>query len=172
VGDLIYLTGPVRSGKSARAVEITRGFGGGVVFVATWAADPGDAEMAERVRRHRAERPETWRTLEAPRDVAAALAGLTPPPGGVILDSLVVWTAGRFERPDEEILAEWRALLEALRAAPWPVVVVGDEIGWSPVPMDADLRRFRDLVGVLGQDCARRATEAWLIVAGCPVRLK
>ncbi len=172
MGDLIYLTGPVRSGKSARAVEIAKGWGRDVAFVATWAADPGDAEMAERVRRHRAERPEAWRTLEAPKDVAAALSELTPPPAGVILDSLVIWTASRFERPDEEISREWRALLEALRTAPYPVVVVGDEIGWSPVPMEPELRRFRDLIGVLAQACAARATEAWLIVAGCPLRLK
>ena len=172
MGDLIYLTGPTRSGKSARAVEIASGWGGDVVFVATYRVDPSDAEMAERVRRHRAERPATWRTLEAPGDVAAALAQLSPAPGGVILDSVVIWTAARFEQTDEAILAEWRALMETLRAAPYPVLVVGDEIGWAPVPMDADLRRFRDLVGLLGQACAKQATEAWLVVAGCPVRLK
>ena len=172
MADLIYLTGPTRSGKSARAVEVANGWGHDVVVVATYGIDPGDAEMAERVRRHRAERPASWRTLEAPGDVAAALAQLSPAPGGVILDSVVIWAAARFERSDDEILAEWRGLMEALRAAPYPVLVVGDEIGWAPVPMDADLRRFRDLVGLLGQACARQATEAWLVVAGCPVRLK
>jgi adenosyl cobinamide kinase/adenosyl cobinamide phosphate guanylyltransferase len=172
MGDLIYLTGPVRSGKSARAVEIARGWGAGVLFVATYAVDPEDAEMADRVRRHQAERPAAWRTLEAPQDTAGALAEVSPPPAGVILDSLVIWTAARFERPDADIAREWRDLLETLRAAPYPAIVVGDEIGWSPVPMDASLRRFRDLVGTLGQATAAHASEAWLVVAGLPVRLK
>ena len=85
---------------------------------------------------------------------------------------MVLWTATRFERPDEEILKAWEAELAGFTAAPFPVIVVGDEIGWSPVPMDARLRRFRDLVGMLGQRTAAAADEAWLIVAGCPVRLK
>jgi adenosyl cobinamide kinase/adenosyl cobinamide phosphate guanylyltransferase len=172
LGELTFLTGPVRSGKSRRAVEIASAWGEGAVFVATYQVDPADAEMADRLRRHRAERPAGWRTLEAPTDVAAALAALDPPPAGVVLDSIVLWAAGRSDRDDDAVLAEWSALLAALRAAPWPAVIVGDEIGWSPVPMEASLRRFRDLVGWLGQRTAAAATEAWLVVAGCPVRLK
>ena len=104
--------------------------------------------------------------------MAAALAVLSPPPAGVVLDSIVLWAAARFARSDAAILEEWGALLAALRAAPYPAVIVGDEIGWSPVPMDADLRRFRDLAGWLGQRTAAAATAAWLLVAGCPLRLK
>lgn len=172
MGDLVFLTGPVRSGKSRRAVDIARTWGEGVVFAATWRADPADGEMAERVRRHRAERPAGWRTLEAPDDLAASLAALDPPPGGLVLDSIVLWAAARFAAADDIILSEWDELLSAVRAAPWPAVIVGDEIGWSPVPMEATLRRFRDLVGWLGQRTAAAASEAWLVVAGCPVRLK
>jgi adenosyl cobinamide kinase/adenosyl cobinamide phosphate guanylyltransferase len=172
MADLTFLTGPVRSGKSARAVEIASAWGDGVVFIATWQTDPADAEMLERIRRHQAERPAGWRTLEAPADIAAALDALSPPPAGVLLDSIVLWAATRFDQPDAAILDAWSALLRHLRAAPYPVVIVGDEIGWSPVPMDAALRRFRDLTGWLGQRTAAAATEAWLLVAGCPVQLK
>ena len=172
MSDLIFLTGPVRSGKSARAVDLARPWGPGVVFVACYAADPTDSEMAARVARHQAERPTGWRTLEAPDDVGAALDALDPPPAGLLLDSVVTWAAARFDRPDDSILAEWAALLDRLRAAPYPAVVVADEIGWSPVPMDPALRRFRDLAGWLGQAAGAAATEAWLMVAGLPVRLK
>lgn len=172
MAELVFLTGPVRSGKSARAVEIARDWGNGVVFVATYGVDPTDAEMAGRVRRHRAERPAGWRTLEAPSDVATALSALVPPPAGVLLDSIVLWAAARFTQVDMAILEEWSALLAALRAAPYPAVIVGDEIGWSPVPVDAELRRFRDLAGWLGQRTAAAADKAWLLVAGCPVKLK
>lgn len=172
MGHLTFLTGPTRSGKSRRAVEIARSWGDGVVFVATYPVDPTDAEMAERVRRHQAERPPSWRTLEAPDRMAQALSALDPAPAGAVVDSVVLWTATRFEQADDVILAAWETELAALKAAPFPVILVGDEIGWSPVPMDASLRRFRDLVGVLGQRAAAVADEAWLIVAGCPVRLK
>ena len=73
----------------------------------------------------------------------------------------------------QAILQEWSADLAQLSAPPGiRSAVVGDEIGWSPVPSDPALRRFRDLLGWLGQRTAEAATEAWLLVAGCPVRLK
>lgn len=169
---LIFLTGPVRSGKSRRAVELARAWGDGVVFVATYRPpDRSDAEMDERVRRHRAERP-AWRTLEAPEDIAGELARLDPSPSGVVIDCLTLWTSDRFACTDEELLAAWDDQLAFLSSAPWPVVVVSNEIGWAPVPADPALRRFRDLVGTLGQRTAAAAHEAWLLVAGCPVRLK
>lgn len=66
MSQLIYLTGPVRSGKSRRAVELARAWGDHVVFVATYRPPTNtDAEMDERVRRHRAERP-AWRTWRRP----------------------------------------------------------------------------------------------------------
>ena len=171
MGRLIYLTGPVRSGKSRRAVELARAWGDDVVFVATWRPDARDPEMGARVARHRAERP-AWRTLEAPDDVAGALAALRPTPGGAVLDCLTLWLGARFEAADEAILAAWAEQLARLRAAPWPVIVVGNEIGWSPVPEHPALRRFRDLAGTLAQQTAAAADEAWLMVAGCPLRLK
>lgn len=168
---LVFITGPVRSGKSLRAVEQALKWGENVVFVPTYLADPDDAEMSERVRRHRAERP-AWRTLEGAEDVAASLAALTPPPSGVIVDCLTLWAGARFDQPDEQIFAAWRAQLAAFRVAPWPTIIVSNEVGWSLVPPEACVRRFRDLAGSLGQMSAAAADEAWLMVAGYPVRLK
>jgi adenosylcobinamide kinase / adenosylcobinamide-phosphate guanylyltransferase len=172
MADLIYLTGSTRSGKSRRAVEIAQGWGDGVVFVATYRSDASDDEMVERVRRHRAERPAPWRTLEAPADIAQALIDLRPAPSGAVIDSMVLWLADRLDQDDASLMAGWERQLDGFRVALHPVIVVGDEIGWGPVPMDKELRRFRDLAGLLGQRTAARASEAWLMVAGCSVRLK
>lgn len=171
MGRLVFLTGPVRSGKSRLAVDLAQSWGPDVVFVATYRPATDDPEMDDRVRRHRAERPQ-WRTLEAPGDAAAGLAAMSPPPAGVVLDCLTLWLSDRFEQDDAAILTEWQRQLDAFRAAPWPTVVVGNEIGWSPVPESAPLRRFRDLAGWLAQRTAAASDEAWLLVAGCPVRLK
>ena len=172
MADVIFITGPARSGKSRRAVEIAQAWGEDVVFVATYRSDPDDAEMAERVRLHRAERNASWRTLEAPADIVQALADLRPPPSGVVIDSLVLWLGDRFDQDDATLMAAWQRQLDGFHAALHPVVIVGDEVGWGPVPMDKALRRFRDLAGLLGQRTAARASQAWLMVAGCGVRLK
>ena len=172
MADLIFLTGPTRSGKSRRAVEIAQAWGDGVVFIATYRPGASDAEMIDRLRRHRAERPAVWRTLEAPADIAQALADLRPAPSGAVIDSIGLWLADRLDQDDASLVAAWERQLDGFRAAPHPVIVIGDEIGWGPVPMNKALRRFRDLAGLLGQRSAARATEAWLMVAGCSVRLK
>src|ERR1700761_7352970 len=97
MAELIFITGPTRSGKSRRAVDIAQGWGDGVVFVATYRADPDDAEMADRIRRHRAERKAAWRTLEAPADIAGALAELKPKPSGGVIDRIGLWLAASFD---------------------------------------------------------------------------
>ena len=65
---LTVLIGGARSDKSALAVEWGRRLGGRVTHVETAPrpedADVPDAEMAERVGRHRAERPTGWTTVE------------------------------------------------------------------------------------------------------------
>jgi len=171
LGRLTFITGPVRSGKSQLAVERARDWGDHTVFVATYHRDPNDAEMTERVRRHRSARPQ-WRTLEAPADVAASLMALMPAPSGVIIDCLTLWASARFGETDEQLKAAWTQQLSTLTAAAWPVIVVSNELGWSLVPPDPDARRFRDLAGNLAQLTSAAAHDVWLVVAGCPLRLK
>jgi len=171
MGELTFITGPARSGKSRRAVEQAKGWGSDTVFVATYRTDAQDSEMSARVLRHRAERP-AWRTLEAPADVSASLAALAPAPSGVILDCLTLWAGARFADADEAITAAWSAQLSAFKAASWPCIIVSNELGWSLVPPEPQARRFRDLAGTLAQLTAAAADDVWLMIAGCPLRLK
>lgn len=169
MGRIVFLTGPVRSGKSRRAVALASTFAR-VAFVATYRLDPQDGEMAERVRRHQAERPAGWMTVEAPEEVAASLTPLQPE--CALLDCLSLWLGDRMDRDDELILEAWERELAAFRAAPWTTLVVSNEVGWAPVPELPVLRRYRDLLGLLNQRAAEAADEAWLCVAGQAVRLK
>ncbi len=175
MGELTFITGPTRSGKSRRAVEQAKPWGSDTVFVATYAIAARDAEMVERVRRHRAERP-GWRTLEAtleqPLDISASLTKLSPRPSGVIVDCLTLWAGARLGDSDQAITAAWSLQLSAFVAAQWPTIVVSNELGWSLVPTDPLARRFRDLAGTLAQLTSAAADQVWLMVAGCPLRLK
>jgi adenosyl cobinamide kinase/adenosyl cobinamide phosphate guanylyltransferase len=171
MGELTFITGPVRSGKSQHAVELAKRRGSDTVFVATYQADARDSEMMERVRRHRAERP-AWRTLESPADVAASLAALAPPPSGVILDCLTLWAGARFAESDHAITTAWSVQLSEFKAASWPTVIVSNELGWGLVPTEPQARRFRDLAGTLAQLTSAAADDVWLMIAGRPLRLK
>ena len=167
---LTLLLGGARSGKSALAARLAGRWDGPVTVVVT--GEAGDAEMAERIRRHRAGRPGHWRTVESPRDPEAALAA-APADAFVVLDCLTLWVSNLMElglddrRVDE--LARSAAATAAARAA--PTVAVSNEVGAGIVPADALSRRYRDLLGQVNGVWAAAADQAMLLVAGRAVPL-
>ncbi len=180
---LTLLTGPVRSGKSAFALALARAAGREPVYIATAAIDPADAEMTDRVARHRAARG-TMRTIETderagPR-LAETLAGA--PAGDVlIVDSLGSWL-GSFLRDVEsdgdttlaiagQLAARANELLAAIASMKTDAVIVAEETGWGVVPPYPLGRVFRDELGRLTAALAGRADRAYLIVAGFAVDL-
>ena len=167
---LTLLLGGARSGKSALALRRARAFGGPVVFVAT--GEARDAEMTERIARHRAEREPDWSTVEAPVDVTAALAGV-PAGACAIVDCLSLWVANLLERGDgeDEIvrLAVEGARLAAAREG--PTIAVSNEVGMGVVPPYELGRLYRDVLGRVNVTWADHAAEALLVVAGRPLVL-
>lgn len=172
MGAVTLVTGPVRSGKSRWAVDRAVEFGGDVVFLATYLQDPSDFDMSRRLELHRAERPASWRTLEAPKDPVAALQSLVPQPSIVIMDCLTLWLGERMNLSDQAIMESWEWHMSAFIKASWPVILVSSEVGWSPVSIDPILRRFCDLSGWINQRTAKDATDVWLCVSGCTLKLK
>jgi adenosylcobinamide kinase/adenosylcobinamide-phosphate guanylyltransferase len=162
---LTLLLGGARSGKSALAVRAARGWGGPVEVVVT--AEARDAEMAARIRRHRAERPAGWRTVEAPRELEMALQG-TAPGALVIVDCLTLWVANLMEQGLDDPAVARRAgasaALAAARAA--PTLAISNEVGSGVVPAAALARRYRDLLGQVNAAWAAAATRTLLLVAG------
>lgn len=162
---LTVLLGGARSGKSTLAVARARAFGGPVVFVAT--GEARDAEMVERIARHRAERPAGWTTVEAPLELTAALSD-APDEAYVIVDCLSLWVANLLERGDDEdamtARAQQAAGLAAQRAA--PTIAVSNEVGMGVVPAYPAGRAYRDVLGRVNAIWAAVAAEAVLVVAG------
>jgi adenosylcobinamide kinase / adenosylcobinamide-phosphate guanylyltransferase len=167
---LTLLLGGARSGKSALAARLAGRWDGPVTVVVTGQAR--DAEMAERIRRHRAGRPGHWRTVEAPREPEAALAA-APADTFVVLDCLTLWVANLTEQGLDdgrvEAMARSAAATAAARAA--PTVAVSNEVGAGIVPADALSRRYRDLLGQVNAVWAAAADQALLLVAGRAVPL-
>ena len=161
--------GGARSGKSRYAERLVDGRGGGPIYIAT--ATAGDAEMAERIARHRARRGGHWQTVEAPLDLAAALAASVAPGRGVLVDCLTLWLANLIEA-GLDVTDEIARLLAALPALDGPVVFVANEVGLGIVPDNALARAFRDHAGLLNQELAAAADRVVLVAAGLPLVLK
>ena len=167
---LTLLLGGARSGKSALAARLAAHWDGPVTVVVT--GEARDDEMAERIRRHRAERPAAWHTVEAPRELEATLAG-TPAEAFVLLDCLTMWVSNLLEQglTDEQVMARARSAAAAAATRAAPTVAVSNEVGAGIVPGDALSRRYRDLLGEVNAVWAAAADHALLLVAGRAVPL-
>lgn len=165
---LTLVTGGARSGKSSYAEGLARNSQRPRRYIAT--AQAFDAEMADRIAHHRAQRGADWTTVEAPLDLCAALAE-TRPDEVVLVDCLTLWLTNHL-LADHDLPAEFTRLEQALTDCPAPVICVTNEVGWSIVPMDALSRRFRDEQGRLNQRIAARAGLAVAVLCGLPLALK
>ena len=171
---LTLVLGGARSGKSRYAQSLCSDVKD-VVVLATARAE--DEEMQARIERHRAERPQEWKTMEEPLAVVRAVRELDPG-ATVLLDCVTNWLANLAwehrtlgeEARRERILAEVTELAQA--AGERNVVAVSNEVGSGIVPENEVGRSFRDLQGMANQLLAREAGHVVLMVAGLPMPLK
>ncbi len=178
MGTLTLVTGGCRSGKSRYAQHAAERLAGRRLFLAT--APVLDAEMAQRVERHREmRRGRGWETLEETMAVADALRradGFDV----VLCDCLTLWvnnllyTAALANREleEDEMARLAREVCAAARAGNAQVFLVSNEVGLGIVPGDALSRRFRDLAGRCNQEVAAAADSVVMLISGIPMHIK
>jgi adenosylcobinamide kinase/adenosylcobinamide-phosphate guanylyltransferase len=167
-GRLTLILGGARSGKSRYAEQLAAS-ASDVVFIAT--AEALDDDMAARIARHRADRPSYWNTIEAPLDLAGAIASASSGTT-IIVDCLTLWASNvLFADVDRaaEKTAEWLDVASRHRG---DVIVVSNEVGLGIVPDNALARQYRDLLGRMNQQVAAAADDVVLLVAGIPMHIK
>lgn len=165
---VILITGGAQSGKSRRAELRARSFPGQPVYVAT--AEALDAEMDERIAKHRARRGSDWIEREVPLDLVEALAE-TDGGGARLVDCLTLWLSNLLHA-ERDWSREVTRLANALPRQRSPIVLVTNEVGLGIVPDNALARTFRDAAGLMNQTIAATADEVEFVVAGLPMKLK
>jgi adenosylcobinamide kinase / adenosylcobinamide-phosphate guanylyltransferase len=163
--------GGARSGKSRYAEQIATHSGLECIYLAT--AQAGDAEMAERIRLHRAQRSGFVETIEEPLALAQAIAATMHEKRCVLVDCLTLWLTNLLLRNDENFFIHQRAeLFTVIAAARGHIIFVSNEVGQGVVPIDPLSRRFVDESGRLHQDIAARCNRVVFVTAGLPTILK
>lgn len=164
-----FVVGGARSGKTGHALKLARANGREKWMVAT--AEAHDAEMAERIAKHRAERGDDWRLVEAPLDLCDALQRHLAPERVLVVDCLTLWLSNLmfFTR---DIEAETARLAEIVAAPAGPLLLVGNELGMGLVPETALGRKFRDAHGLMNQRVGEAAAHMSFVVAGQALRFK
>jgi len=163
------IIGGARSGKSQHAVELAQKANASPVLIAT--AQAGDAEMAARIARHKAERPTGWQVVEEPLRLAEALGLWAHPKRIVVVDCATLWLCNLIESGADVAMAR-EGLIEAARQVCGPVVFVSNEVGLGIVPGTELGRLFRDEQGILNQTLARVCDTVVFMAAGLPLHLK
>lgn len=183
---LVVITGGARSGKSgaSQRLALSRLAEGQRVTVAVFGS-ASDDEMADRIARHRTDRPEGLETLEAvsshdwfalvPDDALLVVDCLGTCFGRALLEA---WDecvpdgaemTDAAELPHGFVAATTRrtsAVIEGLLDREGGTIVVTNEVGDGLVPDYATGRLFRDELGRANRILIDRADAAYLAVAG------
>jgi adenosylcobinamide kinase/adenosylcobinamide-phosphate guanylyltransferase len=172
---LTLVLGGARSGKSRYAQALIGHRH--AIYVAT-ARRAHDREMAGRIDRHRADRPDSWITIEEPESVPRVVRTAAPTELPVIVECVTLWLSNLYEREShtparrqqEILMGAVRDLVAASQVR--DVIAVSNEVGGGIVPTTRVGRRFRDLQGWANQILAEGADSVTLVVAGLPLVLK
>jgi adenosyl cobinamide kinase/adenosyl cobinamide phosphate guanylyltransferase len=168
--------GGIRSGKSGYAEALLRS-ASRVNYLATAPHRPDDPEWIERVRAHRARRPDSWRTTECGGrpDALPNLIRDCEPGDTVLVDDLGNWVTTLYD------VAGWqgpavreplRQLVAAMRVTRAEIVLVSPEVGLTVVPDNHTARRFADALGMVNRAVADTCARVVLVVAGQPLWIK
>jgi len=179
MGELTFILGGARSGKSSYAQKLAEDSGKSVTFLAT--AQAFDEEMSARIQKHRAERPMHWETLEVPLGIASHVKRVKSEV--VILDCITLLVSNlmmQFVKDDlvdevpfmQSVQIEMNGLLSAIRASNQHWIIVSNEVGLGLVPPYQMGRVYRDLLGWANQSLAHEADQVIFMVAGIPMVIK
>jgi len=168
-----FVIGGCRSGKSRQALELAEKISGSKrIFIAT--CMPFDDEMKQRIERHKRERDKSWKTVEAPVELSAAINENSREGDVIIIDCLTLWINNllmEIENPDV-INKCIHKLILAIKEAKCPIILISNEVGAGIVPENKLARKFRDIAGFTNQKVAECADSVIWMIAGIPVSIK
>lgn len=184
--NIILITGGSRSGKSAYAEELAKKTKLGVLYIAT--SIPFDDEMKDRVKKHKARRPDTWHTFEGYKGLKQVFHNNEMLFDTILLDCITIMVTNlmfeqagdsfdeldneAIDKMEKEILYEVSDFLDAAEESSKTTIIVTNEIGCGIVPEYKISRVFRDIAGKVNQYIASRAEEVHMVVCGIPIKIK
>lgn len=182
-GKLTFISGGVRSGKSAFAerllVEEAANCSGRLVYIASGRAV--DEEMKHRIEKHKLDRADaSWTTIEQPVDLAGALPFIQPN-DFVLWDCLTTWLANElYEEQDgtycihkkgcmEQKAVKLLETVEILRNMAAHFVIVSNEVLDEPTSKYEETQTYCKWIGKLHQNLVGTSDNAIEMDCGMPL---
>jgi adenosylcobinamide kinase/adenosylcobinamide-phosphate guanylyltransferase len=183
---VILVVGGARSGKSSFAEKLCGESGENVCYIAT--SKITDDDMADRVAKHKAQRPASWHTIEMYDDFPSIinvnefkdcsvflLDCITIMITNIMFDQSVDYdncSSQTLDVVESTVFSEIRNLLDVMGKNDKTLIMVSNEVGMGIVPSYRLGSIFRDIAGRVNQFLAVEADEVYNIICGLPQKLK
>ncbi|MCG7343866.1 bifunctional adenosylcobinamide kinase/adenosylcobinamide-phosphate guanylyltransferase [Sporosarcina sp. ACRSL] len=186
MGKLTFISGGVRSGKSAYAekvlVDSAAKFGGRLVYIASGRAV--DEEMRQRIEKHKLDRAkEDWLTIEQPVNLEGVLLFIQRN-DLVLWDCLTTWLANelyteqdgiyciRTEGCMEQKAARLMQTVAKIREKAAHLIIVSNEVLDEPASTYEETRTYCEWIGKLHQCLVSLSDDAIEMDCGMPMYWK
>ena len=184
MGRITFITGGARSGKSTYAERIAKESNKQIAYIAT--SIPFDDGMKSRIKKHRAQRPKEWATIEKYRNFNQVVELQDYQEADILLvdcvtvmiNNLMFYSGLDFDTCEveevdvleKEIIEEVKKLLDLSHEK--DMIIVTNELGMGLVPAYKMGSYYRDIVGRINQYIASRADDVYFIVSGLQMKIK
>lgn len=181
-----FVIGGARSGKSTFAESKAKEYSEKVLYIATAAVT--DQAMADRVKKHREQRPSSWYTLEMYHDFnkliekpefirskAILLDCITTMIGNFMVDSKLEFDTCPAEDVnilENKITDEVLSLINVCNKNNKKLIIVSNETGMGLVPYYYMGNYFRDISGRINNKIGQKSDFMYFIFSGIPIKLK
>lgn len=169
------ILGGSRSGKSSYAEQQASASGKPVIYIAT--AQANDSQMQARIVCHQHARPQHWKTIEEPLQLAKIIHNQHQKNTCLLVDCLTLWLNNilfnqQGELQEKTFEDETQSLYAVLPQVSGRLILVTNEVGLGGVASNPMARRFTDEAGLLHQKIATLSDRVVLVTAGLPQVLK
>lgn len=181
-----FVIGGARSGKSTFAEEKAKEYGDKVLYIATSVVT--DEAMADRVKKHKEQRPKTWQTLEMYSNFQSLINYDEFMQSDIILIDCITTLIGNFMMDskidfdnckiddvndvEKRIIDNIISLIDICNLHNKKLIIVSNETGLGVVPSYYMGNYFRDMSGRANNKIGQQSDFMYFIFSGIPIKLK
>jgi adenosylcobinamide kinase/adenosylcobinamide-phosphate guanylyltransferase len=181
-----FVIGGSRSGKSTFAENKAKEYGNKVLYIAT--AVVTDQAMADRVKKHKEQRPNSWKTLEMYNNFESLINQNEFIESDVILIDCITTMIGNFmfdsnldfdscniskvNLLEQKISENVLTLINICNENSKKLIIVSNETGMGVVPSYYMGNYFRDMSGRINTLIGNKSDFMYFIFSGMPIKLK
>lgn len=166
-----FIFGGARSGKSQFAESLCLQSDCDLLYIATSPVIKGDAEYADRIKKHQDRRGPRWRVIEEEINLVDILKQESRPDLAILIDCMTLWL-NNVVYHNLSLDDHLNAFIEAMKESRSNIILISNEVGQGIVPSNPEVRAFRDHQGRLNQTLATHCDRVIEVRVGLPLILK